>query len=142
MKTTEQINQIKTLKSFIAETVKSHKETKKIARMSSKSADYNVWHTASAQSSCLEQAAHLFVLYTAYYILRHNVDPEEYCNSVFRILKEEKKLRYYQPEKFGVTEISCPTCWHMTHEKHFYEVVNTTIKCLEKYVESKSNPKE
>lgn len=138
MKTAEQINQIKELKSFITETVKSHKETKKIARMSSKSADFSRYHTAGAQYKCISESTKLFMLYTVYYILRHDVDAEEYCNSVFRALKEEKKQRYYQPEKFGVTEISCPTCWNMTHEKHFYEVVNTTIKCLKKYVEGKT----
>lgn len=142
MKTTEQINQIVTLKSFIAEVVKSHKETKKIARMSSNAEGYSVWQTASAQSKYPQESQRLFVLYTAYYVLRHSIENvEEYTAKVFNELREEKRTNWFEAETFGIKNYS--RCRYTdSKEKGFYEVIRVTIENLAKYVESKEQPTE
>ena len=95
MKTTQQINRIKTLKRLIAEMVDGHKSTKEIARMSSNDAKYNSWSTSCAQASYTNERQRLFVAYTLIHMLRHNIeDVEEYAEKVLGQLTTTKRDEY------------------------------------------------
>ena len=94
MKTIEQINKIKTLKSLIAEVVNAHKSTKKVARQSSNDESFDSCKTANAQVQFAYERVHLYVLYTYYYALRHEIiDFAEYAK------EELKKLTPVKAEK-------------------------------------------
>jgi len=95
MKTTEQINRIKTLKRLIAEMVDGHKSTKEIARMSSNDAKYNSWNASCAQASYTNERQRLFVAYTLIYMLRHDIENvEEYAEEVLGQLTTTKRDEY------------------------------------------------
>ena len=98
MNTTERNNQIKTLKSLIAQAVETHKSTKKLARMSSNAENYSYRESSSAQWTYQNESENLFVAYTAYYMLRHGIEGEEevnaYIESVLSKLRPENRERY------------------------------------------------
>lgn len=95
MKTTQQINRIKTLKRLIAEMVDGHKSTKEIARMSSNDAKYNSWNTSYAQASYTNERQRLFVAYTLIHMLRHDIENvEEYAEEALSKLTTTKKTEY------------------------------------------------
>lgn len=78
MKTTEQLVQIRTLKSLIAEMVAAHKSTKS---------------TQGRSGKYLSERDQLFVAYTAYHILRKEVNADEYIQTVIDQLRPENKSR-------------------------------------------------
>lgn len=78
MKTTEQLVQIRTLKSLIAEMVAAHKSTKS---------------TEGRSGKYINERDQLFVAYTAYYILRREVNADEYIQTVINQLRPENKNR-------------------------------------------------
>jgi hypothetical protein len=97
MKSIEKFNQVKTLKSLIAKKVDNHKATKKIARMSSLSKDFNEYNTSRAQWTFMSERCELFVMYTAYYILRHDLDDaatKDYFEQVYNQLRPEKRYTH------------------------------------------------
>lgn len=94
MKSIEKFNQVQTLKSLIAKKVDNHKATKKIARMSSLNKDFNEYTTSCAQGNFMSERCELFIMYTAYYILRHYLDDaatKEYFEQVYNQLKPKKR---------------------------------------------------
>ena len=121
MKTTEELVQIRTLKTLIAEMVAAHKSTKSTSRGSSK---YR------------EERKQLFVAYTAYYILRHYIDNvDKYYKSVIKNLKEENRNRYYYLSFFGYkATMQCRYC--ASYYGDLKQAVNALIECLNKYIES------
>ena len=95
MKTTEQINRIKTLKRLIAQMVSEHKSTKVIARMSSNDPKYNYWNTCKAYGTYQEERQRLFVAYTLLHMLRHDItDVKSYAATVLETLTELKQNEY------------------------------------------------
>jgi hypothetical protein len=95
MKTTQQINRIKTLKRLIAETVNGHKSTKKIARMSSTNSEYNAWNTSRAQAFYTNERQCLFVAYALIHMLRHDIENvEQYAEEVLGQLTTTKRDEY------------------------------------------------
>jgi hypothetical protein len=80
MKTTQQINSVKTLKRLIAETVFAHKKAKE---------DFG------RTESYLFERQRLFVMYTLYYMIRHEIeDVDSYIKSVYDDLKYETRQTY------------------------------------------------
>jgi hypothetical protein len=80
MKTTQQINSIKTLKRLIAETVTAHKALKE--------------QYGRTESYFLDRQR-LFVAYTLYYMLRHEIeDVDAYIKSVYDHLTLSTKQTY------------------------------------------------
>ena len=143
MKTTEQINQIKTLKAYIAELVDAHKSTKKIARMSSNAEGFSYSATGRAQWKYSDESEELFVLYTVYYILRHNVENiEEYAENLFRTLKPWKQEKHFGFVTFGMSNsvLSYPS--YQSTGKTFADTLKITIQFLDKYVDSKEQSNE
>jgi hypothetical protein len=143
MKTTEQINQIKTLKGIIAEYVNNHKETKRIARMSSNAEGYNVWKTGSAQTQYAGETDTLFILYTVYYILRHDVeDIDAYAEKLSESLKPWKREKNYCFETFGFKNsvLGIPT--YQCAGRNLADTLKITINFLAKYVETNEGSKE
>lgn len=121
MKTTEQINQIKFLKGFIAELVTKHKETK----------------TNRSREVYLGERPKLFILYQVYYILRHEVsDIDAYANELESHLKPHKQNHSWPFEKFGM-KLEGIRDWQ-SYGDNIAEAIKLTIKHLEKYVDSKS----
>jgi len=97
MKSIEKINQVQTLKSLIAKKVDNHKATKKIARMSSLDKDFNEYNTSRAQWTFTSERCELFIMYTAYYILRHDLDDaaaKAYIENVHNTLRADKRYSY------------------------------------------------
>lgn len=121
MKTTEELVQIRTLKTLIAEMVAAHKSTKSTSRGSSK---YR------------EERKQLFVAYTAYYILRHYIDNvDEYYESVIKNLKEENRNRSYYLSFFGY-KAPMQGRYCASYYGDLKQAVNALIECLNKYIES------
>lgn len=143
MKTTEQINQIKNMKSLIAEMVAEHKSTKSVARMSSKDEKYSSWKTASAQGKSVAECESLLVVYTAYYVLRHYFEDkaavDQYIASVYLHLRAEKQNKRYPMSYFGV-EPTAMQGWHSTCG--FHQAVKCCIECIEKYTEQHQEKEE
>ena len=121
MKTTEELVQIRTLKSLIAEMVAAHKSTKSTSRGS---------------SQYREERKQLFVAYTTYYILRHYLDnTEEYIDSVIANLREENKNRYYHLSFFGFPSPK-PGRYLSTFDGDLKDAVEACVKYLNKYIEN------
>ena len=121
MKTTEELVQIRTLKSLIAEMVAAHKSTKSIERGS---ATYR------------EERAQLFVAYTAYYILRHYLDnPDEFIANTVANLREENRNRTYYLSFFGF-KAPKQGRYGASYYGDLKEAVDACIECLNKYIES------
>ena len=121
MKTTEEMVQIRTLKTLIAEMVAAHKTTKS---------------TYGKGSTYLDERRQLFVAYTAYYILRHYLDnPDEYIDSVVANLREENRNRNYRLEFFGYTAPK-PGRYYSSYYGNLHDAVNACIECLNKYIEN------
>jgi hypothetical protein len=102
MKSIEKINQVQTLKSLIAKRVDNHKATKKVARMSSLDDEFSLYATAQAQANYLSECSELFVLYTTYYILRHDLSEEArqtFIQRVYDQLRPEKKNSHYRLDR-------------------------------------------
>lgn len=119
MKTTEEMVQIRTLKTLIAEMVAAHKSTKSIERGS---ATYR------------EERAQLFVAYTAYYILRHYLDnPDEFIANTVANLREENRKRTYRFEFFGYTAPK-PGRYFTNYYGDLKEAVSACVECLNKYI--------
>lgn len=117
MKTTEQINQIKTLKRLIADMVAAHKATK---QEQGRSYVY------------LNERKSLFVAYTAYYMLRHGIeDVDAYIKEANSKLKEDKQNRIYPYEFFGIELDKLPR-WNRSGE--LKNAVNYCIQCLDKFI--------
>lgn len=121
MKTTEEMVQIRTLKTLIAEMVAAHKSTKSTERGSSK---YR------------EERAQLFVAYTTYYILRHYLDnPDEFIANAVANLREENRKRTYYLGFFGFK--APKACrYGASYYGDLKEAVDACIECLNKYIES------
>lgn len=121
MKTTEEMVQIRTLKTLIAEMVAAHKSTKSIKRGS---ATYR------------EERAQLFVAYTAYYILRHYLDnPNEFIANAVTNLREENRNRTYYLSFFG-SKAPKQGRYIESYYGNLKEAVDACIECLNKYIES------
>ena len=121
MKTTEEMVQIRTLKTLIAEMVAAHKSTKSIERGSFK---YR------------EERKQLFVAYTAYYILRHYLDnPDEFIANTVSKLREENRNRTYNFAFFGY-EVRKPGKYYPSSYGDFKDAVDACVECLNKYIES------
>lgn len=121
MKTTEEMVQIRTLKTLIAEMVAAHKSTKSIKRGS---ATYR------------EERAQLFVAYTAYYILRHYLDnTDEFIANTVANLREENRNRTYYLSFFG-SKVPKQGRYITSYYGDLKEAVDACIKCLNKYIES------
>ena len=117
MKTTEQINQIKTLKRLIADMVAAHKATK---QEQGRSYVY------------LNERNSLFVAYTAYYMLRHGIeDVNAYIEEANNKLKEDKRNREYPFEFFGI-ELDNLSRWYRIGS--LKDAVDYCIKCLDKFI--------
>ena len=117
MKTTEQINQIKTLKRWIADMVAAHKATK---QEQGRSYVY------------LRERKSLFVAYTAYYMLRHGIeDIDAYIEEVNNKLKEDKRNREYPYQFFGIELDTLPK-WNRWGE--LKPAVQHCIECLDKFI--------
>lgn len=140
MKTTEQINQIKVLKAFIAELVTKHKETKQATRVSGNDpkikevlAPYDGYRPIA---KFMHERQRLFVLYQAYYVLRHEVvDIDAYAKEVESHLKSHKQNQSWPFEKFGI-KIEGIRDWN--NYDNLANAIKLTIQHLEKYVGSKS----
>lgn len=127
MKTTEQINQIKTLKSLIADMVAEHKATKQNEGWS---------------SSYRQQRLPLFVAYTAYYMLRHGIEnQDEYIDSVLENMRPENRDRTYYLCFFGFDSHVNRHGWNSCYG-NLKEAVNACIECLNKYIEANKDGKE
>jgi len=140
MKTTEQMVQIRTLKSLIANLVETHKTTKAVARMSSNADGFSYSKTADAQIDFRAERMNLFIMYTAYYILRHGVENiDEYVNALKAQLKPEKQIRdkenCYTMEFFGFKETrEVGRGWKVSHG-NLNDAVKACISCLNQYIE-------
>lgn len=121
MKTTEEMVQIRTLKTLIAEMVAAHKSTKS---------------TYGKGSTYSDERRQLFVAYTAYYILRHYLDnPDEFIANTVANLREENRNRTYRFEFFGYTAPK-PGRYCASYYGDLKEAVNACVECLNKYIES------
>lgn len=121
MKTTEQIVQIRTLKNLIAELVAAHRSTKS---------------QFGRNEKYLEERQKLFVIYTAYYMLRHSIeDTESYIADIVSKLKQEKQNRSYYFKFFGF-DAPVQARWGRIYYGDLKEAVNACIECLNKYIES------
>ena len=121
MKTTEEMVQIRTLKSLIAEMVAAHKSTKS---------------TYGKSSTYSDERRQLFVAYTAYYILRHYLDnPDEFIANTVANLREENRNRTYRFEFFGYTAPK-PGRYFTNYYGDLKEAVNACVECLNKYIEN------
>lgn len=140
MKTTEQMVQIRTLKSLIANLVETHKTTKAVARMSSNADGFSYSKTADAQIDFRAERMNLFIMYTAYYILRHGVENiDEYVNALKAQLKPEKQIRdkekCFTMEFFGFKETrDLGPGWKVSHGT-LNDAVKACISCLNQYIE-------
>jgi len=121
MKTTEEMVQIRTLKTLIAEMVAAHKSTKS---------------TYGKGSTYSEERRQLFVVYTAYYILRHYLDnPDEFIANTVANLREENRNRNYRFEFFGYTAPK-QVRYFSSYYGDLKEAVNACIECLNKYIKN------
>lgn len=117
MKTTEQINQIKTLKRLIAEMVAEHKATKL---------------NEGRYGKFRDEREHLFIAYTAYYMLRHGIeDFDAYIESVMNKLKPEKQNKSYPYQFFGIELESLPR-WNRWGSVK--EAITHCVECLDKFI--------
>lgn len=129
MKTEKEINQVKTLKSLIAEMVAAHKTTKSIARKSSKSEDYSSSAVARAQMDQRAESDKLFIAYAAYYVLRHGVeDIDTYAEALKSQLRAENHNRSYPTTFFGAK---------FTWSENIQTAIKRCIECLNWYLEEK-----
>ena len=147
MKTTEQMVQIRTLKSLIANLVETHKTTKAVARMSSNADGFSYSKTADAQNDFRYERIQLFIMYTAYYILRHGVDDiDEYVNALKPQLKTEKQIRdkeqCYTMAFFGFKETrDLVPAWKVSRG-NLNDSVKACISCLNQYIKKNGETDE